>query len=765
MATDPASNKLTRSRFGLGEECCSECEGDFSQELRKLAGVRSIEVSRTARTVLVEHDARVTDDDLRAEAARLGVQLTPADAGVKPAGGWWRQRKMLALALSGILLLAGLAVEKLLGFEAAGDALYLATILTGGFYPARSGLTALRTGRLTISTLLIAAVAGALVLGVLEEAAMLVVVFSLGEVLEEYVADRARGSIRKLMALAPAEAQRRLPHGAVEVVPAETLHPGDVVFVRPGERLPTDGTVETGTSFLDQSSVTGESVPVEVAPGSRAFGGTLNGNGALELRVTKEYSDTTLARVIRQVEEAQASKGRAQRFADRFSAAYTPAMFALAISLSILPPLLGGDFREWFYRALVVLTVSCSCGLVISVPVAVVAAISRAARDGILIKGGAYLEVLGSIRVVAFDKTGTLTRGHPQLTDVISMRGADSGDILRLAASVEAASTHPLAEAVVEAPRHKALVWNTGREPRAIPGAGVEAIVDGRRLFVGKPADGISADVKGWVSKLEAEGKTVMVLAHDDEVLGLLAVLDEPRNEALEVVGALRALGIRRLLMLTGDNAATAAAVARSLGIDDWRAGLLPEDKMAAVSSLRDSYGTIAMVGDGINDAPALATADVGIAMGVAGSDVALETADVALMADDLGKLPHAILLSRRALGNIHQNIVLSLIAVAVLVTLALLGKMSLTSGLLLNEGTALLIIANALRLLRPPRAYHGFSQTLESPAPGDQETRLGDFGRTLRQGRDRQERVRREKASTFGLTRLRGFGDDVHNH
>ncbi len=707
MATAPAYSSLTRSRFRLGEECCSECEGDFSQELRKLAGVRSIEVSRTARTLLVEHDARVTDDDLRAEAARLGVQLTPAD-GVKAAVGWWRQPKMLALALSGILLLAGLGMEKLLGFEAAGDALYLATILTGGFYPARSALTALRARRLTISTLLIAAAAGALALGILEEAAMLVVVFSLGEALEEYVSDRARGSIRQLMALAPAQARRRLPEGAIEVVAAEELHPGDIILVRPGERLATDGVVETGSSAVDQSSVTGESMPVEVGRGSRVFGGTLNGNGALEIRVSKEHADTVLARVIHQVEQAQASKGSAQRFADRFGAVYTPAMFALAILLSVLPPLFGADFREWFYRALVVLTVSCSCGLVISVPVAVVAAISRAARDGILIKGGAYLEALGSVRTVAFDKTGTLTRGHPRVTDVIPARGNDAGEVLRLAASIEAASAHPISGAVLEAARSRGITWDTGRDLRSIAGCGIEATVDGRRLFVGKADAQLTGDVKEHISKLEAEGKTVMVLAHAAEPLGVLAVSDQPRAEAREVVGALRALGIRRLVMLTGDNEGTAAVVARSLGINDWRASLLPEDKTSAVNNLREAEGPIAMIGDGINDAPALATADVGIAMGAASSDIALETADVALMADDLRKLPQGILLSRRALRNIRQNVALSLAAVAILVTFALLGRMSLTSGLLLNEGSALLIIANGLRLLRAHQAPRG---------------------------------------------------------
>lgn len=615
---------------------------------------------------------------------------------------WWRERKLIALALASALLLVGLAAERLAGLERMAALAYIATLFSGGFYPAKSGIRALRRRRLTLNTLVVVAAAGAVALGVYEEAALLVVVYSIGEVLEAYASDRARGAIRKLMELVPPVAWRDGPDGTLESVPVEALGPGDVIVVRPGERLPVDGVVVAGTSAIDQSPVTGESISVEVDVGSTVFGGSINGTGALKVRVTKEYADTTIARIIRQVQEAQASKGRAERFADRFGAVYTPAIFVLAAVVALVPPLFLGDFREWFYRALVVLTVSCSCALVISVPVAVVAAIARAARAGILVKGGLYFETLAMVSVVAFDKTGTLTWGRPRLTDIIPMNGSTPADVLRFAASVETASEHPLASAIVSAADEQNIQRTQAQELRALPGIGVEAMVDGSRVFVGKLGERTPPEAGRVLGRLQGEGKTAVLVTVDHRVVGALAVSDEIRTGAADAIRDLRSLGIRHLVMLTGDNEPTAAAIARTLGIDDWRAGLLPQDKTAAVRELRDRYGSTAMVGDGVNDAPALAAADVGIAMGAAGTDVALETADVALMADELAKLPDAVRLSRRAVANVHQNIALSLMSVAFLVFAALSGWLSLTTGLLLNEGSALVIIANGLRLLRP---------------------------------------------------------------
>jgi Cd2+/Zn2+-exporting ATPase len=714
-ASDQNASEQTRLRVAAGS--CLDCGGDVAAELRKIPGVRGVVVHAAAGVIVVDHDKGVSSAELGGRVARLGLRVQPTAH--RPDGHgtvWWRQPTVRALAGAGVLLLAGLLAEKAFGLAGPAAALYWATLFVGGIYPMRSGLAAARRGRLTISTLLVVAAAGAVALGVIEEAAVLVVVFSLGEVLEGYASDRARRAIRALMRLAPPLALRARADGTQEKVPVEALQPDDAIVVRPGERVATDGSVVEGTSAIDQSAVTGESLPVDVAPGSTVFGGTLNGNGGLLIRVTKEYGDTTLARIIRQVEEAQASKGRAQRFADRFGAVYTPAMFAVAALVAVIPPLLGHGVGDWVYRSLVVLTVSCSCALVMSVPISIIAAVTRAARAGILIKGGAHLEALASVRVVAFDKTGTVTLGRPRLTDVVPFGERDADEILRLAAGVEAASEHPLAGAVLRAAEERGLRWENGRDLRAIPGMGVEATVSGRRLFVGKPQKHLPDDVARALAGSAAEGKTAVILSSGSELLGLLAIADEVRPHAAEVVSSLRRLGIEHIVMLTGDNEPTAASVARRLGINEYRAALLPEEKTAAVKALRDRHGPIAMVGDGVNDAPALATADVGIAMGAAGTDVALETADVALMADDLGKLPEAIVLARRARANLRQNITMSLVAVAALVAGALMGELSLTTGLLLNEGSALLIIGNGLRLLATRAADQGSPAANENP-------------------------------------------------
>ena len=723
MSQPTTSPSSARSRFRVAEGCL-DCAGDLQGALSRLAGVQAVEVLGAAGIVTVSHDGRLDPAMVSEQAGRLGVRLAPADTpAARPAAapgqrqGWWRTPRLGALAAAGVLLLAGLAADKLAHQHSLGTALYLATVAVGGIFPVRTAIDVLRRRRLTIGTLLLIATAGALALGVVSEAAMLVVVFSLGGVLEDYVSDRARGAIRALMALAPPTAHRLDADGCMVEVPVEQLQAGELVLVRPGERLPTDGEVVAGSSAVDQSPVTGESVPVEATVGTAVFGGTVNGTGAFTLRVAKPYQDTVLARIIRQVEQAQAHKGRAQRFADRFGATYTPVMVALAVLVALVPPLLAGDWRGWLYQGLVVLVVSCSCALVISVPVAVVAAVSRAAHDGILIKGGAHLEALGRVHVVALDKTGTLTGGRPRLTDVVPFDGHDERAVLALAAAVEAQSEHPLAAAIVAAAHQRGLAWAPGAELRAIPGVGVETTVAGRRLFVGR-ADGrngrvaLTGQAAQRLTELEAAGKTTVVLADIDGTseqppgrpLGLLAVADQLRPDATQAVAELHALGLR-VAMLSGDHQRVAAAIAHQAGINDWHAGLLPEHKTSAIQALRRAHGPVAMVGDGVNDAPALATADVGVAMGAAGTDVALETADLALMADDLTKLPQAVRLARRALANIRQNVALSLATVAVLVAAALTGRLSLTAGLLLNEGTALLIIANGLKLLRPVQA------------------------------------------------------------
>ena len=638
--------------------------------------------------------------------ASTSPHVTSAVAVRPRARRWWQKPEMVTLAVAAVLLVAGLVVEWTIHSEPVALALFWGAILIGGVYPLRSAIRAVRHKRLTITVLLVVAAIGAIALGVIEEAAMLVVIFSLGEAMEAYATDKARGSISALMELAPPTANRLNDDGATKTVAVEELHPGDVVLARPGERLPTDGAVIDGASWVDASPVTGESVPVEATAGTEVFGGSLNGNGVLRIEVTKEYYDTVLARVIEQVEEAQANRSGAERFADKFGAVYTPAMFALAIAVALVLPLLGFEWREAIYRALVVLVVSCSCALIISVPVSVVTAIARGARDGILIKGGIYLERLADIKAVAFDKTGTLTRGRPTLAQVTPLDGISEDEALTLAAAVETGSEHPIATAIVAGARDRGLTIPAVQDARALPGAGMEATLDGRTLHIGRPTDEDRTDGTAGpaLAHAEAEGCTAVVLRDDTRPLAVVAVADQLRPDAESTLTELRDLGVERVLMLTGDNATVARSTAQALGLDDYRAELLPEDKSAAIRELREKHGVIAMVGDGVNDAPALANADLAIAMGAASTDVALETADVALMADELDRLPAAIRLSRRARNNIKINIALSLTVVAILIVAALAGWMSLTTGLLLNEGSAALIILNGLRMLRPGR-------------------------------------------------------------
>ncbi len=717
----PAGVGLDRYRVTSG---CLDCAGDVAGALRALPGCQEVQVPGAAGVVVIGHDGTITPGLVARHAAQNGLELALADQPAQPARTrrrWWRSSRVLLLAAAALLLAGGLAADHLARDHRLADWMYLAAVAVGGVFPVRAAWQVLKRRRLSIGTLLVAGTIGALALGVLAEAAMLVVVFSAGGLMEDYVADKARSSIRALMSLTPPLAARLQPDGTAAPVPVEDLQPADLILVRPGERLPTDGQVTAGTSWVDQSPVTGESIPADTMAGADVFGGTLNGAGTLTIRVTKPWQDTVLARVIEQVEQAQARRGTAQRFAEKFGAIYTPIMFAIAAITAITGPLAGLAVREAVYRGLVILVVSCSCALVISVPTAVIAAISRAARHGILIKGGTHLETLAKVRTVAFDKTGTLTTGKPALTDLVPLDGQQAEHVLELAAAVEAASGHPLATAVVAAAMQRGITVTPAADAQATPGIGVRGTVGGHRVSVGRQLD--ASELPGSVSQqlaaLQDDGKTVVLVAVDGQPAGLLGIADQLRPGAAEAVTSLRRLGIDRVVMLTGDNPATAAAIANAAGISDWRAGLLPEDKTAAVASLRDARRPAAMVGDGINDAPALATADVGIAMGHAATDVALETADVALLADQLAKLPVTIALARKAARVILQNIALSLIAIAALDAAALTGHLSLAGGLLLNEASAVLIIANGLRLLRPQ------ARLAHQPEPASGRARL----------------------------------------
>ncbi|WP_367129378.1 heavy metal translocating P-type ATPase [Saccharothrix sp. HUAS TT1] len=732
-ADAPAEDGLEVRRYRVLAGCV-ECASDLTP-LRRVEGVRDVRMLSASGVLAVQAPKTLSDTVLLRTAAASGLTLEPekpavVDEAPQKKARWWLRPEMVLLGIAALFMVAADIVTRRAPESALANGLAMVSIAFGIIYPGRNALTMLRNKRFTINVLLVVAVIGAIPLGKFVEAACVVVIFSLGIILETFVADRARKSIQKLMDLAPRRAERFTFGGAVETVPVEELEVGDLVLVRPGARLPTDGEVTQGASWVDTSAITGESMPVEVVPGEAVYGGTLNGDGALRVEVAKRYQDTVLARVIREVEEAQQNRGRAQRFADRFGAIYTPAMIGVAVLMVALGPLLFDlTFAEAFYRALVVLIVSCSCALVLSVPVSVVSAVARAARDGVLIKGGAYLEELGRLKAVAFDKTGTLTLGRPALVAVHTLDGDDDGELLRLAAAVEAAATHPIAEAIVHAARDRDVEVRPAADVTIVAGQGAEATVDGRRIAVGRVAD-YSRDpsAAAALAEIERAGATPVAVTADGALIGLLGVADELRPEAKAAITELRSLGVAHTTMLTGDRERVARSIADQLGIESVRAQLMPADKSAAITALRAEHGTVAMVGDGVNDAPALATSNVAVVMGAAGTDVAMETADVALMSDDLTKLPYTVRLARRANRIIAQNVAVSLTVIAGLVVAALIGAFNLTQGVLINEAFALVIIANGLRLLRggkkerttvtaPTKARVAHSATLPKPA------------------------------------------------
>ncbi|HLB05554.1 MAG TPA: heavy metal translocating P-type ATPase, partial [Thermodesulfobacteriota bacterium] len=598
------------------------------------------------------------------------------------------------------------ALEHIIGLSHGSAAfLYGAATVIGGYYPAKMGITALKTLTPNIRTLMVAGALGAVSLGLWEEAALLVLIYSLGDVLEAYAADRVRTAVRALMGLAPKEALVKRD-GREIVLPLDDVMVGDTLIIKPGERIPLDGIVISGSSSVDQAPITGESIPVSKGAGDEVFAGSINQRGSFEVRVTKPFEDTTLGRIIHYVEEAEARKSSYQRFGETFGRYYTPFMFLLSLGVMLIPTLLVGGFQEWFYRGLVVLVVSCSCGIALSIPVSVVAAISNAARHGVLIKGGAHLEAASRIRAIAFDKTGSLTIGKPVVTNIISFGDMTEDAILKLSASIESRSEHILADAILSKAKEKGIPLNDLEGFEAIPGLGAKAMINGETHCIGSMAlcnslGVLTSEAEAKIKNLEGQGKTVIVLTGERSLMGIIAVRDELRPEAKDALKRLKEIGIRANIMLTGDNEQVARVVSDEAGVDRYMAQLLPEEKVDAVKALKKEYGLVGMVGDGVNDAPAIVTSDLGIAMGAAGTDIAIETGDVVLMADNLSKLPYVIDLSKRTVNNIKQNIGLSLVVIGFLVPMALAGLIGLVPGLLINEVGGLLVIINGLRLLR----------------------------------------------------------------
>jgi Zn2+/Cd2+-exporting ATPase len=620
----------------------------------------------------------------------------------------WRRREAIFTGISGALLALGLVLS-LLKLDPAllvlfgrtfalSTVLYLASVFFGAYHFARKGLYALKTFSLGINFLMSLAILGAIVIGEYVEAASLAFLFSLAELLEEFSIERARRSLRELIKLAPREARVRR-NGEELLCPIEEIAVGEVCIVKPGERIALDGQVLSGSSFVNQAPITGESVPVEKRPGDEVFAGTINYDGYLEITVTKRAKDTTLARIIHLVEEAEAQKAPSERFVDRFARYYTPGVVLVALLVATVPAIFfGAAFSEWFSRALALLVIACPCALLISTPVSIISAITSAARHGVLIKGGVYLEELGQIQTIVFDKTGTLTTGQLTVTDIIPTDSISPTEVLRIAAALERKSQHPIAQAIVRAYEERAAgePLPDAQEFTSLTGQGVQAKLDGTLYRVGRlqlfNADGLA---------LASQAKTVIGVGTPDRLLGLIALADSIRPQAHQTVQRLKDLGID-VVMVTGDNEAAARAVAQHVGITHYHAGVFPDQKVHEIEHLRSEYGRVAMVGDGVNDAPALAAASVGIAMGAVGSDAALETAHVALMGDDLSKLPYLIELSRRTRRVIQQNIFFSILTKLTLGLGVFPGYVTLVLAVLVGDmGASLAVTGNALRLAR----------------------------------------------------------------
>jgi Cd2+/Zn2+-exporting ATPase len=705
-ATCPVCEIHAESVFRIEGMDCHEEVAILDRRIKGLPGVERLRADVMTGRLTVAYDAARTSASAIADAVSdTGMRAwleheAPTRVSAAPAA---RQTLLVA---SGAALGAGWVAAALGAAQGVSIPLHAVAVAAGGWYWARRAWSAARLFSLDINVLMLLAVAGAMAIGEWSEAGTVTFLFALAQWLESRSMERARLAIRALMEMAPVDATVRR-EGHDRRIAIDDVVVGDVLVVRPGEKIPLDGTVLSGESEVNQAPITGESLPVPKAAGDEIFAGTINGHGALEVSVTRLRRDTTLARIINMVEHAQAERAPSQTLVERFAKVYTPAVVALAALLAAAPPLLFGEpVVPWLYRALVLLVISCPCALVISTPVSIVSALAGAARKGVLIKGGRHLETLARVACLAFDKTGTLTHGIPDVGRIIALDGASERDVLRVAAALSARSTHPVARAVSRRAAHDGIVTPPGDRHEGLPGLGSSAVVDGRPALMGNhrlfEERGLcSPALEAAIAGLSVNGRSAAAVAHDGRAIGVLALADTPREVGRAAVASLREHGIAHVVMLTGDQAATARAIAGDLGITEVRAELLPEHKVGAVRALRETCGTVAMVGDGVNDAPALAAADVGIAMGAAGSDAALETADVALMADDLLRIPYAIRLGRAAVRNVKANIALSLGLKALFLVLAALGVATLWMAAVADMGASLLVIANGLRLLR----------------------------------------------------------------
>ncbi len=702
-------------RFRVDGMDCAACAQTVQQSIAALSGVRRAAVSFGTAMLIVDGDA--ADAAIVSAVVRAGYRARPVGAAVVGADrpAWRRDARALSASTAVVVLFVAVAASLAGARRIVAEPIYLLSMIAGGWPIARAAMGALRRLALDMNVLMSLAAVGAVAIGAYAEGAWVLVLFSVGTSLEAMALHRSRRAVDALRELAPTQASV-LVDGVERIVPVGAVAVGDQVVVRPGERLPVDGTVVAGASSIDQSPITGESVPVDVTAGADVFAGTLNVQGALTIRTTKVAAESTLSRIAVLVEEAQGSRAPSERFIDQFARVYTPLVLAASFVLATVPPLLfGADPGTWVYRALALLIVACPCSLVISVPVAVVSAVGGAARRGVLIKGGQALEDLARVTTVALDKTGTLTVGVPTLTDIITLDDLDEDEALALMAAVEQRSEHPLAGAIARAARARHVAVPPADDFQSFAGRGAQARVNGRLMWAGGPrmAQERTATVAAAVAALHADGCTALILGERDRAVAVFGVRDTIRADAAGLVGDLARVGVQRVVMLTGDSEPVARSVAQQTRVSQWLSGLLPEDKLDAITQLAQEGEVVAMIGDGVNDAPALAAARVGVAMGAAGSDVALHAADVALMSDRLDRLPTAIALARRARAIMRFNVIVSLAVKGALVLLVPFGLVTLILAVAADMGMSLLVTLNALRLLG-----RDTPQASERPAP-----------------------------------------------
>ncbi|WP_051291516.1 heavy metal translocating P-type ATPase [Fictibacillus gelatini] len=682
---------------------CSSCAASLEKHMANLPSVQKVQVHFSTGKMKIAHS--LPPESIQKEIKKAGYtgQLL---TGQKSLPSTSTAKGNVAALLAGLFIACGYILSHTGLSQFTTDIFYGLAIVISGAKPAKSAYYALKSRSLDMNVLMAIAAIGAAILGEWLEGASIVWLFAIGNILQNKSIDKTRSSIRDLMDLTPPQAWLKTARGLVQQS-IEAIKVGETIVVKPGERIPLDGTILNGESSVNQAPITGESVPVDKKEGDAVYAGTVNESGALEVKVISSANDTTLSRIIHLVEEAQEKKAKSQAFVDRFAAIYTPIVFLLAIFTMIIPPLLNvGSRNEWLYKGLELLVIACPCALVISTPVAIVSAIGNAAKKGILIKGGTALETAGKLNVVAFDKTGTLTKGKPTVCSVNVLAEVAEKDLLSIARTIEEQSKHPIAKAIIEHAEKRNIIGLKGEAYQAIPGKGATATINGIDYFAGN--EKLFAEmnlslqnVKVLFEEFQQEGHTVVLIGTRTKILGLIAVSDQVRESSAYALKRLKEIGMAEIVMLTGDNEGTAKKIAKEALVNRYFAELLPEDKVAKINQLRKDGTVVGMVGDGINDAPALATADLGIAMGGAGTDTAIETADIVLMADHLEKLPHAIQLSRKAMTIIKQNIWFSLITKLTALALIYPNYLTLWIAVLSDTGAALIVILNSMRLLR----------------------------------------------------------------